>query len=324
VPTGEILLFSRVQKKDIIEAENQIELMNLEQKEKIRTMQIEYDKNILQIEELEKSYNQNKTLLENEIITEESFEKIKNNLIEAKKAIESYNVVNGKIILSSSEEKRMEILKYELKQKNSNLEKIYIKSPINGTVTRVNVNLGRHANDTEDKKSMFVVENLDKLQMKVSVSEFDIGKIKMGQEVEIYSDVLGKDFVKGVVVRISPTAEQKLNNDMERVIPVLIEIIEKPENLIAGVLATANIKVDKSENIFAVPSGAIVQDDNSSLKIFTIESNNSLKSISVEIGLETDLETEINGSGLMEEMKVVINPDITFVDGMVITPNEVE
>jgi len=311
-------------KKDIVESENQIELTNLEQQEKIRTTQIEYDKSILQITELEKSYNQNKELLENEIITEESFEKIKNSLIEAKKTIESYNVVNGKIVLSSAEDKHMEIQKYELEQKKNNLEKVFIKSPIDGTVTRVNVNLGRHANDTEDKKSMFVVENLDKLQMKVSVSEFDIGKIKMGQEVEIYSDVLGKDFVKGVVARISPTAEQKLNNDMERVIPVLVEVIEKPENLIAGVLATANIKVAKAENVLAVPSGAIVQADNSLLKVFVIESDNSLKSISVEIGLETDLETEIHSSELTEGMKIVINPDYTFVDGMIITPNEVE
>lgn len=318
------ILDSEELKKDIIEAENQIELTNLEQQEKLRTMQIEYDKSILQIEELEKDYNKNKELLENEIITEESFEKIKNSLVEAKKAIEGYNVVNGKIVLPSAEEKRMEIQKYELDQKKENLEKIYIKSPIDGTVTRVNVNLGRYAKDTEDEKAMFVVENLDKLQMKVYISEFDINKIKPDQEVDIYSDVLSEDSAKGIVARISPTAEQKEANSMERVIPVLINVTEKPDNLIAGVLATAKIKVAKAENVFAIPSGALVQDENSSYIIYTLNDDNSLKSIPVEIGLETDLETEIKGTELTEGMKVVVNPDIMFTDGMIVTPNENE
>ena len=138
------------------------------------------------------------------------------------------------------------------------MEKVYIKSPIDGTVTRVNVNLGRYAKDTENEKSMFVVENLNKLQMKVSVSEYDIGKIKIGQEVEIFSDVAGDEKASGVVSRISPTAEQKDNNTMERVIPVVIDITEKPEALMAGVIATAKIKVNTAEDVFAVPSGALV------------------------------------------------------------------
>ena len=111
---------------------------------------------------------------------------------------------------------------------------------------------------------------------------------------------------------------------MERVIPVLIEVTDKPDNLIAGVIATAKIKVDKAENIFAVPAGAIIQEENSKYKVYTLNSDNSLKSIPVKIGLETDLETEIQGSDLTEGMKIVINPDNTFTDGTVVTPNESE
>lgn len=318
------VLDSEKLKEEILSAENQIDLMKLEQKEKLRSMQIEYDKAYLQLQELEKSYNQNKVLLENEIITGESFEKIENSLIEARKTLESFNVVNGKIVLSEAEKKRMEIQEKDLAQKKDELENIYIKSPISGTVTRVNVNLGRYANDTEDGKAMFVIENLEKLQMKALISEFDIGKIKLGQEAEIYADVLGDDFVTGKVVRISPTAEQKDNNAIERVIPVLIEVTEKPGNLIAGVLANAKIKVEKAENVFAVPSGALVENDDSTLKIFTVNSDNSIKSIQVELGLETDLEAEVHSNELTEGMKVVINPDYTFTDGMKVTPNENE
>jgi len=316
------VLDSEELKKEIANGENQIQLTALEQEDKVRTMQIEYDTAIMKLKELENSYNQNKELYDNEIITEEAFIKIENSLTEAKKNIESFNVSDGKIVLTSAEQKRIEIQKQELSQKKEDLDKVYIKSPIDGTVTRVNVNLGRYAKDTEDEKAMFVVENLDKLQMKVSISEFDINKIKPEQEVDIYSDVLSADSAKGTVARISPTAEQKEANAMERVIPVLIDVTEKPDNLIAGVLATAKIKVAKAENIFAIPSGALVQDENALYKIYILNDDNSLKSIPVEIGLETDLETEIKSTELTKGMKVVVNPDITFIDGMIVTPNE--
>jgi HlyD family secretion protein len=225
--------------KEIEYEENQIELIKLEAQEKIKALQIEYDKALASFRDMEKAYEQNKDLFENGVITEEAFKKTEQDLENLKMSLETYNAVNGKIQLSQAEKKRIEIQEDQLKLKKEELEKVMIKSPIDGTVTRVNVNIGRYAKDTENSQAMFVVENLEKLQMKASVSEFDVGKIKLNQEVEIHSDILGKDFANGRVARISPTAEQKDINTMERVIPVLIDVTERPENLIAGVIATA-------------------------------------------------------------------------------------
>lgn len=306
----------------ISKEENQIELSQLELKDKQKALQIEYDKAVLNIKELETSYIQNKELLQNEIITQEAFNKIENSLNDAKKSLESFNVSEGKIVLSSSELKRIEIQKQELEKKKDDLEKVLIKSPIDGTVTRVNVNLGRYAKDTDDGKPMFVVENLNKLQMKIFVSEYDISKIKIGQTAFITSDVIKNETAKGVVSRISPTAEQKDNNTMERVIPVVIDIAEKPESLIAGVIATAKIEVDRADNVYAVPSGAIVVDENNENKVFVLNEDNTIKSIKVELGLETDLETEIISNELINSMKIVINPDLSLTDGMIVMPND--
>lgn len=309
-------------KEQITSEENQIALAQLELQDRLKSMQIEYDKALLRVKELEDSYKINMELLENEIITQESFDKIKSSLSEAKKSLESYNAVDGKIVSSPSEAKRIEIQKQELEKKKKDLDKVFIKSPIDGTITRVNVNLGRYARDTEGEKAMFVVENLSKLQMKVSISEYDIEKVHIGQEVEIYSDVLKDGVAKGVVARISPTAEQKDNNAMERVIPVVIDVTERPGNLIAGVIASAKIKVDKAENVFAVPSGALLQDENNNLKLFTLNEDNTLKSVIVETGIETELETVIDGSELTEGMDIVVNPDMSYTDGMAVTPNK--
>ncbi|MDF2949445.1 MAG: yknX [Sedimentibacter sp.] len=309
--------------EQIASEENQIELAQLEHQEKIKSMQIEYDKALSNVKELEESYEQNKGLLESDIITRDAFDKIESSLNEARKGLESFNVSNGKVVSSLAELKNIEIKKQELEKKKEDLDKVFIKSPIDGTITRVNVNLGRYAKDSEEK-AMFVVENLNKLQMKVSVSEYDIGKIRIGQEVEIFSDVMRNETAKGVVARISPTAEQKDNNTMERIIPVVIDITQRPDNLIAGVIATAKIKVDRADEIFAVPSGAIISDENSQNKVFVLNEDNSIKSIAVETGLETDLETQIQSSELTEKMKIIINPDLSFTDGMIVNPNKAE
>lgn len=315
------VLDSEELEKQIAVEESQIELAELEQQDKIKTMQIEYDKALRNVKELEASYEQNKVLLESEIITKEAFDKIESSLVEARKSLEGFDAVNGKVTSSPADLKRIEIQKQDLEKKKEDLDKIFIKSPINGTVTRVNVNLGRYAKDNEEK-AMFVVENLNKLQMKVSVSEYDIGKVRIGQEVEIYSDVMGNEAARGAVARISPTAEQKDNNTMERVIPVVIDITQRPDSLIAGVIATAKIKVDKAENIFAVPSGAIIVDEDNQNKVFMLKDDNSIKSIIVETGLETDLETQIQSSELSEKIKIIVNPDLSLTDGMIVKPNE--
>lgn len=315
------VLDSEELEEQITSEENQIELSQLELNDKQKSLQIEYDKAIINVKELEESYNQNKKLLENEIITQDAFDKIENSLNEAKKSLESFNTQEGKVVLSPAELKRIEIQKQELEKKKGNLEKVFIKSPIDGTVTRVNVNLGRYAKDT-DEKAMFVVENLNNLQMKISVSEYDIGKIKIGQEAVIISDVMGNETTKGIVSRISPTAEKKDNNTMERVIPVVIDITEKPESLIAGVIATAKIKVNSADNVYAVPSGAIVVDENNQHKVFVLNDDNSIKSVIVKLGLETDLETEIISDELTDGLKIVINPDLSLTDGMTVKPNE--
>lgn len=316
------VLDSEELEKQIATEENQIELSLLELNDRVKTQQIEYDKALLNIQELEKSYEQNKIFLENDIITQEAFDKIESSLKEAKKSLESFNVVNGKIVATATELKRLDIQKQELNKMKEDLEKLLIKSPIEGTVTRVNVNLGRYAKDTENEKSMFVIENLSKLQIKVYISEYDIGKVKLGQEVEITSDVMKVEKAKGIVRRISPTAEQKDNNTMERVIPVVIEVTEKPDSLMAGVIANAKIKVDSAEDIFAVQSGSIITDENNQSKVYVLQEDSTIKSIIVETGLETDLETEISSTELSEGTKIIVNPDMSFIDGMVVKPNE--
>lgn len=199
-------------------------------------------------------------------------------------------------------------------------DKINIKSPIEGTVTRVNVNIGRYANDTENSEPMFVVEDLQNLKMDVKISEYDISKIQIGQKVGITAEVLGEDSVDGTVSRISPTGELKDQTSKEMVIPVQIDVNKGNSKLIAGVTAKAKIEIEKKTGVLSVPIDSVLEDPNSGESFVMVLENTILKKVPVTLGLEGDFNVEITKGDLKEGDQVVLNPTFDMTDGMEVAP----
>lgn len=222
--------------------------------------------------------------------------------------------------VKGSQLKSLDLKREIIKQKQSDLEKVNIKSPISGTITRVNAKLGRLATASDagaslQGRSLFVVENLEKLRMKVNVSEYDIGKVAVGQKVSVSSDVLGEDQVEAVVSRIAPTGEMKENSTTrEMVIPVEVEIIQKDPRLIAGITAQATIELNKREDILKVPVDAIFEKEGKNY-IALYQKDDTVKLMEVELGLESTTETEILSKGIQEGDRIILNPRTTFKDG---------
>lgn len=79
------ILDSETLQKEITIAQNEIELAKLEQQESLETMQIEYDKAILNLEELETKLIKSKELYEHGIITEDELSNQENSVATAKK-----------------------------------------------------------------------------------------------------------------------------------------------------------------------------------------------------------------------------------------------
>ena len=198
-------------------------------------------------------------------------------------------------------------------------DKINIKSPIAGTVTRVNVNIGRYASDKDNTEPMFVVEDLQNLKMDVKISEYDISRIKLGQKVTITAEVLGEDSVEGVVSRISPTGELKDQTSKEMVIPVQIDVKNKNPNLIAGVTAKAKIEIQKASGVLSVPIDSILEDPASGESFVMVLNGKVLKKVPVKLGIEGDFNVEIASGSLKEGDQVVLSPTFDMTDGMEVT-----
>lgn len=355
VKRGQVLavLDSDTLKKDIKRAEDQLALAKVESSEassrsaqnvelakaqledKLKDQQTAYEKAVLDRDEVKRKYDNLKTLVDAGVETEESLKEIKNTYESAQQIVDSYTVENGKVVATEADLKSIEnsgdnsagsraksiaMLQTELNNKRQDLEECQITSPIDGTITRVNIKLGRFADDTDDDKPMFVVENIDQLEMEILISEYDIGKIEIGQTATITADILKDEFVEGIVDRISPTGEEKAGST-ERVIPTTVRITGDTKGLIAGINAKAEILIAESKDTLILPLECLQQNPDGTISVLRVNSENKIEVIPVTTGIENDLNVEIFSDMLQEGDNIVVSPTPDLTEGTaVITP----
>lgn len=321
VTKGQVLaiLDSEAMADEIQAAQDALELAQCEYDDSLRNSQAAYEQAVQTLNTTQRKYDQTKALYEVGGIAAEEWEQVQSDLRAAQAAVDLYNVKDGQVQGNSSTLKNIEVARNTLTRKKEALADGQITSPINGTVTRVNIEIGRFADETDDKKPMFVVENLEKLQMKVSVSEYDIDKIAVGQPVTISADLLNGETVEGVVSRISPTGEQKSMDSTERIIPIVIDVTGQNEKLIAGINAKAEILTGEAPGAFAVPMEAILDNGDGTSSVVRVK-DGIVETVPVTLGLENDLEVQIISDMLQAGDQIIVNP-AGLVDGTKVVVN---
>ncbi|TLU89408.1 MULTISPECIES: efflux RND transporter periplasmic adaptor subunit [Dyadobacter] len=133
-------------------------------------------------------------------------------------------------------------------QKGTIVNSAVIRSPISGSVTTVNVNLGKYVNPTD---VMFEIVDTDHLHVELSIFEQDIPKIKLGQLVRFtVSNNPGKEYLAKVYL-----INQKINEDRTVRVHCHLEKDDKgllPQNFVKAVIETG------ANPVTALPSQAIV------------------------------------------------------------------
>lgn len=308
--------------KEVEMAKNAYDLAVSTYEEKLRETQNAYEKAIQDYNTAAAAYSRNEQLFAAGSLSQVDLDNSRNLMNDAARQVNSFTVKDGKAVVNDSYALQVENAKFELDQKQTALENTQIKSPISGTVVRVNCKVGRFADKTENDKPMFVIENLDVLEMKLQVSEYSIGKVQVGQQVNITADILGGESAAGEVTAISPTGEEKGGGSTERVVPTTVRITDGNAGLIAGITARAEILLAEAKDVFIADPASLIQKDDGNLYIAALE-NNTVKMIPVETGVESDFQIAISakeGYTLEENMTIVTNPSTTFTDGMVVTP----
>ena len=224
-----------------------------------------------------------------------------------------------------------------------NLGRTTIYAPMNGTISKLNVERGERVVGTQQMAGtdILTVANLNNMEVEVDVNENDIVKVEIGDSTIVEVDAYLKKEFKGVVTEIANSAEGSLTADQVTNFKVKVRILEesykdltegKPETYSPfrpGMTATVDIITSQRKNAIAVPISAIViKTDTSSVKkpfgksefeddsisseeekfecVF-VEANGKAKLKVVKTGIQDDTNIEIT-SGLTEDDKIITGP----------------
>ena len=128
-----------------------------------------------------------------------------------------------------------------------NIEDSYIISPVNGIVTNKMVEQGELV---RQGAPVAVVSKLDTVRLMIYLSTVDIGRVRLGQEVDVMIDAYPDKHFSGTITYISPSAEftprniQTKEERVKQVFGVRVEIPNPDGILKPGLPADAIIVVE--------------------------------------------------------------------------------
>ncbi|EKT4547415.1 efflux RND transporter periplasmic adaptor subunit [Flavobacterium psychrophilum] len=231
-----------------------------------------------QFKEAKASYERSKKLYDKGIISRAEWDKSVATYESAQAAKQAayYNVQSASATVNESK---------------GNLGKTAIYAPVDGTISKLGVELGERVLGTQQMAGteMMRVADLNNMEVEVDVNENDIVKISIGDLAKVEVDAYLKKEFRGIVTSISNSASTALTADQVTNFKVKVRIIKdsyqdlmsgKPASFSPfrpGMTATVDIITTRKENVIAVPISAVVMrtDTSASRKVLMVKDDNS-------------------------------------------------
>lgn len=269
------------------------------------------------------AYENNKKLYESGAVSKSELDNAKstldqnhNNYLLAKRNLE--NAKTGSKL--TAQEKQVKLSELAVEKLKTELEKYIVKTPIPGKVTTLN---GVEGSLISPSTPLMTIVNTNNLEIVTNISEYDIHRVSLGQQVKITGDAFeGKEY-KGTVKYIDATAvSNNTGQGKETVVKVKIEVMDKDTALKPGFSATADILTERKKGALVIPYEAIFTRKNGEKVIFTIEEGKAKEHL-IKTGIESELMVEVMGEGLKEKDSVIMNPTEKLKDGDPVKENKV-
>ena len=142
-----------------------------------------------------------------------------------------------------------------LQSTRDQMENYIITSPISGTVIEKKYKAGDNMDPSTAGAAgyMAIIYDMSTLTFEMNIDELDVGKIQVGQEVEITAAALEGQSFTGRVDKISINGT---TTGGATSYPVTI-VIDDPQNLLPGMNVSAKIVTERGKNLLTVPIEAV-------------------------------------------------------------------
>ena len=137
---------------------------------------------------------------------------------------------------------------------------VSIRAPLDGTIIQKNVEEGTVIQSASSNVSggtaLFVMANLDDMQVRTLVDETDMGDLEPGLVAIVNVEAYPDRTFRGIVDKIEPQAVVVQNVTM---FPVIVSIDNRAGLLKPGMNAEVEVQIDEARGVIVVPNNAIIQ-----------------------------------------------------------------
>jgi HlyD family secretion protein len=213
-----------------------------------------------------------------------------------------------------------------LRAARDDLEKTVIASPIEGTVTSLNVEEGEiviTGTMNNPGTVLMTISNLSGMEVRAEIDETDVARVRPGQPVEISVDAFADTTLSGIVSVVgsssslakgyTPSPEERSTFD------VRVRIESSLPGLRPGMTTTVDIVTSTADSVLSVPLQALVlrelgkgESRQEYEGIFTVKDGRS-DFVPVNTGISDDMNIEIFET-LEKDIPIVIGPFRTLRD----------
>jgi HlyD family secretion protein len=267
-----------------------------------RVQEIAIERQQIQVENLSMQFDRTRELHEKKLIDDDRF-------TTASKTLEM-----AKVDLMSSRE-MLSQYQAQLVQAKDRLSKTSVYSPIDGTVTSLDIKVGETAISSSTNipgSNLMTIANPETMLAEVNVDEADIANIEAGQRARVFAIAYPDTAVEGKVAAIAVSA--KVAEGRQGLsFAVKIRLTDtKGITLRPGMSCRAEVFAATRDRVLATPIQAIRVEEDLTQKttkryVFVVR-NGTAKRIPIEAGLSDDQYQELT-SGVTEGDTVITGPD---------------
>ncbi|WP_352420509.1 efflux RND transporter periplasmic adaptor subunit [Proteiniborus sp.] len=277
----------------------------------VRSIEILAENAKIDVEKAEK-------LVKEGAISQDNYQNALNNLKLQQEALEIANNELASIKKGPSEnikkqfEAQLSELDYQIDILNKSKGNALIEAPIDGVILETYVKEGSYL---QPGIPVIEIGNDKDLYLEADVLISEVGDVKDGAQVLVYSDDLDIESITGIVTRIHPKAFSKISElgiEQKRV-KIEIELSGNTDVLKVGYDVNVKIVTHDKKSIIAVPDSAIFDYEDGKYVYVVDGSKAALRK--VETGIEGEDMIEIV-SGLKEDDIVILNPDVEIKEGV--------
>jgi HlyD family secretion protein len=179
-----------------------------------------------------------------------------------------------------------------------------IAAPFAGVITEVDVKPG---DQVSAGTQAFRLDDLSRLLVDVQVSEVDINRIKIGQDVILTFDAIpGKDYHGKVdqVAQVGTSSQGVVD------FTVTVALTDADEAVKPGMTAAVKIIVDQLAGVLLVPNRAVRVKDGK--RVVYLLRNNTAAPVEVTLGASSDSDSQVLQGDLKVGDLIVLNPPTVF------------